>query len=38
MNDNAFRDWLDGMLAARFDANCRGTEFREWWHRQETAV
>ena len=27
---------LDGALAARFDANGRCTEFREWWHRQET--
>jgi ketosteroid isomerase-like protein len=29
---------LDGVLAARFDAGARCTEFREWWHRQETAA
>lgn len=27
---------LDGALAARFDSGGRCTEFREWWHRQET--
>jgi ketosteroid isomerase-like protein len=27
---------LDGVLAARFDADGRCREFREWWHRRET--
>jgi len=27
---------LDGMLAARFAADGRCREFREWWHRRET--
>ena len=27
---------LDGALSARFDADMRCTEFREWWHRRET--
>lgn len=29
---------LDGVLVARFDAAGRCTEFREWWHREETAA
>jgi hypothetical protein len=28
---------LDGVLAARFAADGRCREFREWWHRRETA-
>ncbi len=28
---------LDGVLAARFATDGRCTEFREWWHRQETS-
>jgi hypothetical protein len=28
---------LDGVLAARFGADGRCREFREWWHRRETA-
>jgi hypothetical protein len=27
---------LDGVLAARFAADGRCREFREWWHRRET--
>ena len=27
---------LDGALAARFDSSGRCTEFREWWHHQES--
>lgn len=27
---------LDGVLRARFDAELRCAEFREWWHRKET--
>lgn len=26
---------LDGILSARFDADGRCVEFREWWHRRE---
>ena len=29
---------LDGVLVARFDAAGHCTEFREWWHREETAA
>jgi hypothetical protein len=29
---------LDGVLAARLDAAGRCREFREWWHRRETAA
>lgn len=29
---------LDGVLAARFDDAGRCREFREWWHRRETAA
>jgi ketosteroid isomerase-like protein len=29
---------LDGVLAARFDDTGRCREFREWWHRRETAA
>jgi ketosteroid isomerase-like protein len=28
---------LDGMLAARFAADGRCSEFREWWHRRESS-
>jgi ketosteroid isomerase-like protein len=27
---------LDGVLSARFGADARCVEFREWWHRRET--
>lgn len=34
---SGIRVHLDGMLAARFDADGRCMEFREWWHRREEA-